>query len=434
MLQSVTLKFTERASITIPAQGITIFVGPNNSGKSLVLREIERAFSSTSAISSAILENFELIWPSIEDFQEEIAKWKAEEPRGTSPEVVRLLRRRPNGEFDHNMLNVDALRSYLDRKDKVWFSSQFFYYYQMRLDGRTRFDLTNDRPMGDLIGVSQNTLAQLFKDDELREEIRAIAYDAFGLYFVIDPTLGGTLRIRLSKTSPTKDEQSLNQEARDFHSRALYIKDASDGVQAFIGILIASRSSDYRLLLVDEPEAFLHPPLARKLGYELARDITKRSSSLFASTHSADFLIGCLQASANVRVVRLEYSDEKSRATVVDAMALNEFFRTPLIRNANVISALFHDGVVVTESDNDRVFYSEIYHRISESERGCPSLLFVNAQNKQTDLSPNFHPVGSRIRSLFGPVRSGVATGRGAKPSGKRSAPACCGTEALRAA
>ncbi len=53
---------------------------------------------------------------------------------------------------------------------------------------------------------------------------------------------------------------------------------------------------------------------------------------------------------------------------------------------------------------------------------------------RRCDLSPNFHPAGSRIRSSFGPVRSGVATGRGAKPSGMRSAPACCGTEALRAA
>jgi hypothetical protein len=50
------------------------------------------------------------------------------------------------------------------------------------------------------------------------------------------------------------------------------------------------------------------------------------------------------------------------------------------------------------------------------------------------DLSPKFHPVESRVRSSFGPIRSGVATGRGAKPSGERSASACCGTEALRAA
>ncbi len=69
---------------------------------------------------------------------------------------------------------------------------------------------------------------------------------------------------------------------------------------------------------------------------------------------------------------------------MVDSEALRKFFKAPLIRSANVISGLFHDGVVVTESDNDRAFYSEIYYRLAEKESGYPALLFVNAQNKQT--------------------------------------------------
>jgi hypothetical protein len=89
-----------------------------------------------------------------------------------------------------------------------------------------------------------------------------------------------------------------------------------------------------------------------------------------------------LQASPNVRVVRLEYSNDKSKGQIVDSDILTQLFKKPLTRSANVISALFHDGAVVAESDNDRVFYSEIYHRLSEQEKGYPSVLFVNAQNK----------------------------------------------------
>jgi hypothetical protein len=48
----------------------------------------------------------------------------------------------------------------------------------------------------------------------------------------------------------------------------------------------------------------------------------------------------------------------------------------------------------VTESDNDRAFYSEIYYRLAEKESGYPSLLFVNAQNKQT------------IRDIIEPLRA----------------------------
>ncbi len=112
-----------------------------------------------------------------------------------------------------------------------------------------------------------------------------------------------------------------------------------------------------------------------------------------ASTHSADFLIGCLQASSNVRVIRLQYTRGRSKGNIIDPVVLSKFFKSPLLRSANVISSLFYDGVVVTESDNDRVFYSEIYYRLAEAEKGYPSILFVNAQNKQT------------IHDIIGPLR-----------------------------
>jgi hypothetical protein len=263
----------------------------------------------------------------------------------------------------------------------------------IRLDGRTRFNLTNDREIGDLTQPARNILAQLFQDDALRETLRKIIFDAFGVYFVVDPTNGGQLRIRLSTDEPTHDEQSLGVAAREYHKKAAHIKDASDGVQAFVGIAMTVECGDYRLMLVDEPEAFLHPPLARKLGNQLTNTITKRGGSLLAATHSPDFLIGCLQASQNVRVLRLEYLGGRSKAQLVDSAALNRFFKTPLMRSANVVAALFHDGVVITESDNDRAFYAEVYYRLAEGEPGQPSLLFVNAQNKQT------------IQDIMGPLR-----------------------------
>ena len=52
----------------------------------------------------------------------------------------------------------------------------------------------------------------------------------------------------------------------------------------------------------------------------------------------------------------------------------------------------------------------------------------------ESDLSPKLHSVVSRIRSSFGPVGPGVATGRGAEAPTYRSAPACCGSRALLAA
>src|SRR5262249_31605341 len=60
--------------------------------------------------------------------------------------------------------------------------------------------------------------------------------------------------------------------------------------------------------------------------------------------------------------------------------------RNPLLRSTGVISALFYEYVIVTESDSDRAFYQEINERLLnlDTSRGIPNCLFLNAQNKQT--------------------------------------------------
>jgi hypothetical protein len=395
MLQSITLSFTELAKpIIVPTQGVTLFVGPNNSGKSLALKEIEASISTNGPIHTHIVKNFEFLWPNAEQFRQDLQNLTDPPQPGDTTEVIRLRRLTPDGFSESQATHKSFLFSRFESKEKHEMGSHFFRLFQIKLDGRTRFALTDDRPQGDLLGSPNNILARLFQDDEKRRSVRDIIHDAFGSYFVLDPTVGGSLRIRLSETPPLDDEQSLNKAARDFHARATYIKQASDGVQAFVGITCSVVADDYKLILIDEPEAFLHPPLARKLGYQLSKLGSKRAGSLIASTHSSDFLMGCLQANPNVNIVRVEYSNGKSKGRFVDGDSLSAFFRSPLMRSTNVISGLFHDGVVVTESDNDRVFYSEIYHRLSEAHPGFPSLLFVNAQNKQT------------IKEIIGPLRS----------------------------
>lgn len=291
-------------------------------------------------------------------------------------------------------MNKTSLLSIADTKhDKNWWATQFLRWGVLRLDGRSRFNLTDDQSGGDLLSPPQNVLSHLFKDDDARKRVRALVKDAFGLNFVVDPSNLGNLRIRLSRSDPPADEQSLNAEARKFYSEATHIKDASDGIQAFTGIVTAVMSGEFHTVLVDEPEAFLHPPLARKLGKHLGALATARGGALLASTHSPDFLMGCVQATKDVRVVRLEYSNGVSRGRMVDPVQLEKLFKSPLMRSANAVAGLFYDGVVVTESDNDRAFYAEIYNRLLATSGDLPSVLFINAQNKQT------------IKDIIGPLR-----------------------------
>lgn len=395
MLDHIKIAFSETGELILPFAGVTILVGPNNSGKSLLLREIEAIFESHPLPNNLkILKDFEIVWPSLADLEALVSRMMFLSPPSLPKGHVALGRLSAVHGRETVVLEEDMLRRIVDQKDgKGWFSHHVLRWGAVRLDGRSRFGLTGDRRGGDLLQPSENVLAQIFKDDALREKIRALIFDAFGLYFTIDPTDLGNLRIKLSSEPPIDDEQSLNSEARDFYASARHINDASDGVQAFTGILIAVTAGQHHTILVDEPEAFLHPPLARKLGRNLATLANEQKSGLVAATHSSDFLMGCVEASPTVRVVRLEYNEGRSRARTIDPQRLEEFLKNPLMRSANVVSGLFHDGVVICESDNDRAFYAEIYHRLAAEGSGFPSVLFVNAQNKQT------------IKDIMGPLR-----------------------------
>ncbi len=212
--------------------------------------------------------------------------------------------------------------------------------------------------------------------------------EAFGSYFVIDPTLLGSLRIRLSSRPPTDDMEELNIHAAGvaFHSQATPIDATSDGVKAFTGITMELIAGEHPIILVDEPEAFLHPALAAKLGLELARAAVATDKRVFLSTHSPQLVMGCIQSGVPINIVRLTYRSGVATARLLPSNEILELMRNPLLRSTGVLNGLFYENVVITESDADRAFYQEINERLLRYKPhwGIPNCLFLNSQNKHT--------------------------------------------------
>jgi putative AbiEii toxin of type IV toxin-antitoxin system/OLD-like protein len=204
----------------------------------------------------------------------------------------------------------------------------------------------------------------------------------------VDPTKLGTFRIRFSETAPIDPsrERSLDNQALEFFDKAILAESMSDGVKAFTGIMAEVIAGDPGILLLDEPEAFLHPSLSYKLGLELARAAGNSSKRIFASTHSASFLMGCIQSGVEINIVRLTYRSGIATARLLANSDIVKMMRNPLLRSTNILSGLFAEFVIVTEADADRAFYQEINERLIrfKEEWGIPNCLFLHAQNKQT--------------------------------------------------
>lgn len=391
MISKFRLKFGRTPSTgrsSFAATPVTVFVGPNNSGKSRILAEIEQyCRSGTENSNNYILVDIAFDGISSDSIEEQIEQLARAPNPGETIHVGHIIIG-----SRHGRIQVDRamLKSVMEDPciSVTTFCQHFLTHTVLMLDGQNRIRLVNTQGAGDLQQSAANSLQVLFRDDRKRREVRRIVHEAFGSHFVIDPTNLGQLRIRLSRRNPSSEleERGIHAEAVKFHADAEPIETASDGVKAFSGIITEVVAGDPRVLLIDEPEAFLHPSLAHKLGYEVSRAALSSGKTVFVSTHSSSFVMGCIHSGAPVSVVRLTYRDRVATARCLPGAEIVELMRNPLLRSTGVLSALFYEFVVVTESDADRAFYQEVNERMLrfEPESGIPNCLFINAQNKQT--------------------------------------------------
>lgn len=186
---------------------VVIFVGPNNSGKSLALREIENwCFGKDS--KRHLVDNINVDFPDnpadaeslMRQFQSTPPPNNVEAPGHMWVGQYTFRSENPTRQFQ---FEIQQLKNMLPQKGtnptlREWLTGS----YTIRLDGRTRFSLSDAKQVGDLQRNPENHLWSLFLNDKPREEVRRLTNDAFGLHFVIDPTLLGQLRIRMSTRPP----------------------------------------------------------------------------------------------------------------------------------------------------------------------------------------------------------------------------------------
>jgi len=391
MIKNLRLKFGKgpgSSAEMISTTPVTVFVGPNNSGKSKVLSEIHRFCTSGQKNTTDVIVDeieFNVFSEVVADEKIQRVTLKPHATESVLPEHVIVGKRGARHQL-HRVQLIEAFKNTNSQANR--FCQWYLQYNTLILDGQSRISLVNQQAAGDLQQPPHTSFQVLFRDDARRTEVRRIIHDAFNAYFAIDPTHLGQLRLRLSPRAPHShiEERGIHDEAVRFHSAALPIEQASDGVKAFTGIITEIIAGDPAVLLIDEPEAFLHPSLAFKLGDEIARASLGSEKRLFVSTHSPNFVMGCIQSGAPVNIVRLTYRDGAATARVLPNDDILRLMRNPLLRSTGVLSGLFYEFVVVTEADADRAFYQEINERLQryKPELGIPNCLFINAQNKQT--------------------------------------------------
>lgn len=380
---------------------ITIFVGPNNSGKSQLLREI-LGFCTTGSSQSLILDR--LTFVAVDQATAAMDLERIKRPLAphevVSQQVVAIRR----GGHDttihesHYFMGRTAPNTHPN-----FFAQHHLSALTVSLDAEARTRLLQPAGFGNLKNPS-TPMGRLYTNDLRRSSWREIVHDAIGLYPSITSLDQGQLSVHFGRTNPPR-ERTHEDDIIEWVRSAREIGAVSDGVKAFVGILLQAYGGNPEVIIVDEPEAFLHPSIARRLGKELANAARTEKKYVFAATHSADFLMGAIQSGAIVNIVRLTYSAETATARLLPNSELRRLMTDPMLRSVGVLSGLFFEHVIVTEGDTDRAFYQEVNERLlaTNDRRAIPNALFLNAGG-----NGSMHSVIAPLRSLGIPTASVV--------------------------
>lgn len=400
-LQSIVLRsgVDPESPRTVPLSPVTVLVGPNNSGKSTALADLREFATRThnqspppppwdggTVVSAATLSE-----PSTLDEVLDFLGPRLQRPEeGGTPEQAHVVRIRsfqiPGGSTEGF---TDFSRGEIDpaivKPEQV--AAELLGAYTLALDGQQRFSLAQGVQSGRLDGPPTSAWMAIERDAQLFAEVDAMVFSAFEEHLVVQAFEPPQLIPALSPTGvPDHLRQSTSAEAIAAQQSATRLNELSDGVQVFCGMVAAVAALPHLLLLIDEPEAFLHPTLCRRLGTDLARIARDRDARLVAATHSADFLLGCLEEVPETTVLRLDYRKAKAASWIMEAAEVAQLSRDPLLRSSNSLQALFARSAVVCEADSDRAFYAEINRRLERADdrSGALDTTFLNAQNWQT--------------------------------------------------
>lgn len=362
------ISFNDGTVLELEPNSIIVFVGANNSGKSQVLRDIEKSFQDSAAKTSIVISHlsYQLSGTIDEAFLKKHFRFNEHgywEPFGVG------------GSYDKDSIVYDWDRS---KMPDVLRS-----FLVKRISTEMRLKVSNAIQRSDYSSLS-HPIYKISNSESLASQVSAYFMQAFGEELIVNRNDFKTVSLHVGP-APNKQSYTIDRQDEYYAIVAALpkLQNQGDGMRSFASILLDTFTSEYSITLIDEPEAFLHPPQARILGKMLASN-NPEERQLFISTHSEDFLQGLLDAdNEHVTIVRINRVGNTNNMNVLSNDRIEKLWTNPLLRYSNILSGLFHEKVVVCESDYDCLFYQAIMNAIYENKGEIvPDILFTHCGGK----------------------------------------------------
>lgn len=312
-----------------------ILVGPNNSGKSQSLRDIVSLAKNGTKHRPLVVTDVEFKKSGSSDdlqaFLDENASYNA-----------------GNYNYKDWVISVDYVRFW----DQKYLQHQIAGGFIKNIDADSRLNICKQQLSISPSDQKSKPQHVMYDDESLMSNLSSLFKKAFGKNLMFDFRGGKHMPIHVGEIPNIKGSIDRVGDAYVAAVRRNPLLDQQgDGMKGYAGILFESIVSDLNVTLIDEPEAFLHPPQMRKLGETLASNV---KGQLIVATHSSDILRGFLEgAKGNVRIVRIQRFGEENLIKEAANSIIKELWEKPELRYSNALDGIFHEQVIICEDDSD---------------------------------------------------------------------------------
>ena len=362
-----------------------ILVGPNNSGKSQTLREILAIAQKGDKVQTVVVKRMELT------------------KVGTSAELRAFLEQ--NAERSDQLFRLKNWvmnEGFINFWDKDYLLRDLAAGYIKIIGANDRLQICATQ---DSIGPNdQKSKPQhiLYDDSKLMKKISGIFRQAFGQDIMFDFRGGRQIPIHVGE----KPDENLTDRVGDEYVEAVRsnarLDIQGDGMKSYAGILFETVVNDLDINLLDEPEAFLHPPQIRRLGETLASEVR---GQLFVATHNSDVLRGFLEGKrGDIRILRIKREGDVNLVSETDPVVAQELWKRPELRYSNALEGVFHDETIICEDDSDcRLLNAIADHLALTDEENWKDTAYVPSGGKHRikKVANALREIGVSVKGVF---------------------------------
>ena len=408
MKQFKILKLITNKGKEIIPHKINVIVGPNNNGKSRFLKDIKMLITTLDE-NTKVIKQINIEIPS--DFDEFIKEYKLNEKilNLNGQQYLSDYSGVSQTEFNSSDSFANNLSAHLQPiyswenvvKSAIDYSKSHINIFSNKTDSMKNFLNFFGILFVQYLGteeklltcktqkkygrndLSKNILSEVQTNSTLLSELAKYTKKMFHKDVILDAVnLGEKIAFRVGSDfdfyrNAKKIDTDADKKLNDYE----LLDTEGDGIKSFVSTFITLNMSQKNIILLDEPESFLHPPLASQMGKIIA-EAASDDKQIFVATHSPELLKSLIENCDDVNIIRIERENQKSNIYQLNNKDfLKCMYQSSLLSNSRVLNGLFCEKTYICESLSDL----EIFQLLHDTANPTDSAYFINAYNKQTE-------------------------------------------------